>query len=238
MEDNILGERIRAIRGSASLREFAKRCDISHTHLDSIEKGCDPRTGKRVSVTWNTLKKLSAGTGCSVQYLVGDTSICDEGIIFTAEGKRLENVSPLKTLKEKSLSRAFKPAHLKRLPVLGTIRAGEPLFAEQHIVGYEYANADETKNGEYFYLKVTGDSMIGSRIQDGDLVLVKKQDYVDENGQIAVVLVNAEEATLKRVYLQKDQVMLQADNPKYAPMVLREAEIRIIGRVMEVKFKP
>ena len=92
MDDNILGERVRVARGSASLRGFAKRCDISHTHLDSIEKGCDPRTGKRVSVTWNTLKKLSAGTGCSVQYLVGDTDTCDEGTIFTAEGKKLEHI--------------------------------------------------------------------------------------------------------------------------------------------------
>lgn len=121
---------------------------------------------------------------------------------------------------------------LRLLPVLGTVPAGKPLFAEENVIGYELANADETKNGDYFYLRVTGDSMDGSRIQEGDLVLVKKQSYI-ENGQIAVVLINSDEATLKRVYVQGEQCILQADNPRYPPIAVRGEEIIIIGRVLK-----
>lgn len=63
MEDNKLGAFIREKRGSMSLREFAKLCKISHTHLDSIERGSDPRTGKPVRVTTETLKNLADGMG-------------------------------------------------------------------------------------------------------------------------------------------------------------------------------
>ena len=127
-------------------------------------------------------------------------------------------------------------ANLRLLPVLGVVRAGAPLFAEENIIGYEPANADEIKNGDYFYLRVTGDSMTGSRIQEGDLVLVKKQTYI-ENGQIAVVMVNSEEATLKRVYVQGEQCILQADNPKYPPVAVPARDLQIIGRVLEGKYK-
>lgn len=71
MNDNIMGKRIRAARGDQSLRAFAKELNISHTHLDSLEKGYDPRTGKKVSITLETLNKISAGTGLSVDYLLG-----------------------------------------------------------------------------------------------------------------------------------------------------------------------
>jgi len=84
---------------------------------------------------------------------------------------------------------------------------------------------------------VTGDSMSGSRIQPGDKVLVRKQDYLD-NGQIAVVLVNDEEATLKRVKHIDEAIILYPDNPKYQPQIYRTEEVKILGRVVEVKFKP
>lgn len=69
--NNKLGEFIRAKRGNKSLRQFAKECgNLSHTHIDSIEKGADPRTGKQVSLTLDTLEKIAKGTNTSVQYLV------------------------------------------------------------------------------------------------------------------------------------------------------------------------
>ncbi len=67
-----LGTIIRKARGDLSLRDFAKKCEISHTHLDSIEKGYDPRTGKRVSITLDTLSKLSKATGYSISYLISE----------------------------------------------------------------------------------------------------------------------------------------------------------------------
>lgn len=74
--DNVrLGKLIREARGNMSLREFALGCGISHTHVDSIERGVDPRTGKPVSVTVETLEKLSKATGYSVEYLLGNESL-------------------------------------------------------------------------------------------------------------------------------------------------------------------
>lgn len=124
-----------------------------------------------------------------------------------------------------------------KIPVLGVIRAGEPIFADQNIICYEDVPAAEVKDGEYFYLVVAGDSMIGSRIQQGDKVLIRKQEYVD-NGQIAVVLVNDEEATLKRVKYIDDSIILYPDNPKYQPQIYKAEDVKILGRVVEVKFKP
>lgn len=70
MNNNELGEKIRKARGDLSLRDFAKKCGISHTHLDSIEKGYDPRTGKPVKVSLETIKKLSHGTGIPLRELI------------------------------------------------------------------------------------------------------------------------------------------------------------------------
>lgn len=70
MDNNKLGNKIREARGDLSLRDFAKKCGISHTHLDSIEKGYDPRTGKPVKVSLDTIKKLSAGTGIPLHNLI------------------------------------------------------------------------------------------------------------------------------------------------------------------------
>lgn len=70
MDAKMLPERVRAARGDLSLREFAKKCGISHTHLDSIEKGVDSRTGKPVSVSVDTLVKLASGIGCTAHELI------------------------------------------------------------------------------------------------------------------------------------------------------------------------
>jgi repressor LexA len=124
-----------------------------------------------------------------------------------------------------------------RLPIVGVIRAGEPIYAEENLEGYEEVPADQVRDGRYFFLRVNGDSMIESRIQDGDLVLVREQNTV-ANGEIAVVMVNAEEACLKRVYRAGGQLILKADNPKYPPLLAAPHEARIIGKVVEVRFRP
>ena len=131
---------------------------------------------------------------------------------------------------------AYPLGEMTKLPVLGTIRAGEPILAAENILSYEYIEKDKVKNGEFFYLCVAGDSMIGARIHEGDLVLVRRQDDVDD-GQIAIVLIDNEEATLKKVYRQNGQVILQSENPKYPPRIIKRGEVKILGKVIEVKFK-
>ncbi len=119
----------------------------------------------------------------------------------------------------------------KKIPLIGTIACGIPIFAEENIEGYvpipENIHAD-------FCLRCTGDSMINARILDGDVVLIRKQPDVDD-GQIAAVLIE-NEATLKRVYHNKDGgVTLVAENPTFAPMTITASdcvEVRILGKAI------
>ena len=122
----------------------------------------------------------------------------------------------------------------KRIPILGRIAAGLPLYAEQNVEGYTYT----TLNGgaEYFALRVQGDSMNKSRIYDGDTLIVRKQSEV-ENGQIAVVMVGDDSATVKKFY-QADNIvtlMPQSTNPIHQPQVYdtEKTDVRIVGLVVQ-----
>ena len=122
------------------------------------------------------------------------------------------------------------PIQTKKAPLLGTIAAGVPIYADENFDGYRECTEDVDAD---FCLKIQGDSMIGARINDGDIVFIKKQPDVD-NGEIAAVLIE-DEATLKRVYKEKDSLILQAENPKYAPIVYTAesyAECRIMGKAV------
>jgi repressor LexA len=106
------------------------------------------------------------------------------------------------------------PIEKKKIPMLGSIAAGTPIFAEEKFEFYVEIGAEIKAD---FCLKVRGDSMINARIHDGDLVFIRQQPQV-KDGEIAAVLVD-DEATLKRVYIQKSNITLLAENPKYSPLV-------------------
>lgn len=115
-----------------------------------------------------------------------------------------------------------------RIPILGTVKGGYDRLAQQEYEGY--AAADVSEPDEYFYLRVTGDSM-APQIEAGDLALIHSQQSV-ENGQIAVILLQDDEATIKRVLFAGKNVILQPLNPVYAPVVLESGDCRILGRVV------
>ena len=124
------------------------------------------------------------------------------------------------------------PIEKRKFPLLGNIACGEPIFANEDFEGYVEAGADIDAD---FCLRASGDSMIGARIHDGDIVFIKQQPIVD-NGQIAAVLIE-NEATLKRFYYDQasDTVQLMAENPSYAPIVKMKSDlndIRILGRAI------
>lgn len=129
-------------------------------------------------------------------------------------------------------------SHLKRIPILGRIAAGAPIYAEENIEGYTFT--DLNGGAEYFALRVRGDSMNAVRIYDGDLVIVRKQDIV-ENGEIAAVLIE-QEATLKRFSRSGDIITLmpQSTNPEHKPLVynLKDTNVKILGLVVKVEFQP
>ncbi len=121
-------------------------------------------------------------------------------------------------------------AYTKRVPLLGTIAAGCPLFAEENIE--EYIEINDSIKAD-FCLRVQGDSMINARIYDGDLVFIRKQPDVAD-GEIAAVLVD-DSATLKRVYKETGAIRLHSENPKYRPMVFTADNcdsIRILGKAV------
>ena len=120
----------------------------------------------------------------------------------------------------------------KKFPLLGNIACGEPIFAEEHFEAYVEAGANIKAD---FCLKAKGDSMIGARIHDGDIVFIRKQSMVDD-GEIAAVLID-NEATLKRVYYDKENGILQlfAENPQYKTLRFSGEEldhIRIMGKAV------
>lgn len=124
------------------------------------------------------------------------------------------------------------------IPLLGRIPAGMPIFAHENILEYLPTPTDWVKDGEYFYLQVTGDSMINARIFDGDKVLIRQQQDV-ENGEIAAVRINGFDATLKRVKKSADNIILYPENPEFEPIFLKDGDdFEIIGKVMRVTFEP
>ncbi|MFS0776218.1 S24 family peptidase [Neobacillus sp. 3P2-tot-E-2] len=128
----------------------------------------------------------------------------------------------------------FPDSETMRVPIIGEVKAGYDLLADQNIIGYEFVPKSMLKGGEYFYLKVTGDSMKDANISEGDLVLVRRQPAVDE-GQVAVVLLDNNEITIKRVHYEKnEQVILHSDNTNYPPRLFKFNEIKIQGLVKQI----
>ena len=119
------------------------------------------------------------------------------------------------------------------IPVLGNIAAGTPVEAIQNEVMRIPMPDNIEKNGEFFGLKVKGDSMIEAGIADGDTVIIKKVSNVD-NGQIAVVLIDDQEATLKRVRKKGNTFALEAANRNYGTKIYAANRIKIQGKLVSL----
>lgn len=161
----------------------------------------------------DTLVKLAELFNVSVDYLLGR----ETNDIYTAIG-----AMPVKKIK---------------LPVLGNVACGEPIYANEDLEGYVYIDEDI---GADFCLRAQGDSMVNARIFDGDILYIKKQDMVDD-GEIAVVLIE-DEATVKRVYYDRENntITLMPENPTYKMMRYSGAQlnqIRILGKVLCGQYK-
>jgi len=117
------------------------------------------------------------------------------------------------------------------IPLLGVIAGGVPMWAEQNIEENLPIPPSLFGGGELFALRVAGESMTGAGIRNGDLAVIRRQDRV-ENGEIAAVLIE-QEATLKKVYLSPDLLILKAENPAFRDRQYAKDEmelIQILGR--------
>lgn len=132
-----------------------------------------------------------------------------------------------------------KPKAVK-VPVLGRVAAGVPIEAIEDIIDYEEIPEEMARQGEYFGLKIQGDSMY-PRIIDGDVVIVRKQSYAT-NRDIVIVLINGDDGTCKQYYRFDDHIELKPFNPMYKPLVFSKEEVdtlpvQILGKVVELRGK-
>lgn len=131
-------------------------------------------------------------------------------------------------------------ANMYRIPVYGEIAAGLPILAEQVIIDYESIPAEMARSGEYFALQVKGNSM-EPRMYSGDVVILRKtEEFV--SGSVCAVMVNGEEATLKKVIVRQNGITLIPLNPAYSPLNFNKEQIknlpvRCFGVAVEVRGK-
>ncbi len=192
---------------ASRLRQAIVRANLSYGELGQrtgIPKSAVHRyvTGMTGKVPIDRIQRLAAALGVSPVWLMGGD---EESEPITAPH------SPANTV-----------------PLLGTIACGTPILAQENWEGEIALPADLRAD---FALRCRGDSMTDARINDGDIVYVRRQEQV-EDGEIAAVLVG-DEATLKRVYVSRSAVTLVACNAQYPPMVFREQEeVRILGKAV------
>lgn len=239
---NDLGKFLKTIRAEKdlSLRELSVRTGLSHSYLNNLENGADPRTGNPVSPTLPTLNKLAKGLEVPIDKIIDIAS----SNLTTYKRAGIENQEedsmPAKNHPEQASD--VKMENIRMVPVLGKIAAGEPCFADNNIEDWmpldvSISRIHEEDLSQYYYLRVHGNSM-EPIFNDGDLVLVK-QGPVDE-GEIAVVLCGGENACVKKIQYLKDQelLMLISRNPDYPPVTRPMAECQILGKVILRIGKP
>lgn len=117
-----------------------------------------------------------------------------------------------------------------QIPIVGSVAAGSPLLAEEHITDYFPVPVHMLPNDQVFMLEVKGDSMTGAGILDGDKVIVR-QTNTARNGDMVVALIE-DSATVKTFYKEKNQIRLQPENPDYDPIIVKD--VVILGQVIGV----
>ena len=201
-----------ALRGMRA-SELARRTGLSKARISQYVNG------KFVPKS-DAIITIAEALGVSELWLLGKTDTVSPAPSVTVPCP--DNLSPLR---------------LRRFPMLGEIACGLPILAVEDTEG-AYVTAADTN--AHFCLTAKGDSMIGSRIYDGDEVFIQQTDVV-ENGEIAAVVVDGE-ATLKRVYYypEEQKLILEADNPDYEPLVFTGPvleTVHILGRAVAFQSK-
>lgn len=205
---------------------------------ERLRKGMDLRNLKQVDI----IEKTGINKGALSSYLSGKYEPKQNNIHLLAKALSvneawlmghdvpMERTVGLSTARKKGVT----------INVLGRVAAGIPIEAVEDIIDTEEISEDMAATGEFFGLRIHGDSM-EPRMTEGDVVIVRKQENA-ESGEIVIAMVNGCDATCKRLKKYADGIMLLSNNPKYEPMVFSKEEIetkpvRIIGRVVELRAK-
>ena len=214
-----LGERIKELRKEKgySLRKLAELAgSASHSYISAIERD-------EYEPSLKIIRDLASALEVPTAHLLD---------IYDMD--KTENYNKFMLEQSGGDFEVEKNVSVVRVPIMGKISGGSPILAEEYIEGYKEIPKSSVGKGDYFILKVTGDSMINAGIHEGDLVLIRQQPTC-ETGEICAVLVGEEgNGTLKRVYLNNDTILLQSDNPKYKPLVVDSEEVNIVGKAVRV----
>lgn len=221
----------------------SKMCDdlgISRSTLTELRKG------RAATLKADRAAAIANYLGVTVDYLLGNVGepflFKDEKGILHIDDDALVGIKKAPTPEggRGSLPKNIETINFSKyhqIPILGRISAGLPLYADEHIEGYTIT--DLNGGAEYFGLRIHGDSMNALRINEGDIIIVRRQEEV-EQGEIAVVLVDEEDATVKRFYSSDTTVTLmpQSTNPEHKPQMydLNKTPVRVLGKVVKVEF--
>lgn len=212
----VLGDLIKNYRqeNKMSMRDFAKKCNLSFTYISALEKNKDYKTGKSISPTLETVKSVANAINMPIEDLLQEL---DEDQKFTITSNKDKNIN---------------------IPILGIVKAGYDYLANENWQGMIEVDSDFAKGKDLFALKVTGDSMFPVLIED-DIVVINKQSNF-ENGDIVVALVGENEATIKKAKKTDSAIILQPLNNNYDPLIFTNEDIKnlpveIIGVVKELK---
>lgn len=200
-----------------SQRQLASICNLSNGYISMLEKGINPNTNKPMVPTLPKLNLLAEGMGMTLSELFEAVDDMPVDLSLQPSQDLPSNVIPM--------------PEMRRIPLVGSIACGAPILAEEHIEDFLQIPKEIKAD---FALQCKGDSMINARIWDGDIVYIRQQETV-ENGEIAAVLVDGGEATLKRVRLFKDHIVLEPANPMYPPKPYWNEEmnqVRILGKAV------
>lgn len=227
MPNNELGEYLRKLRGKESLREVSNRIkgELSHSYISDIEKGVN-RRGNPIKPSPETLKILSEAYATDYAKLMVLAGYIDTD-------NHISEISNVTSAKDSELINASHP-----IPVYGSIHAGSPGFAEQNIIGMTMATDRIIRDygaKNLFALQISGDSM--NRIVPNGHTAVFAKDAAIENGDIVAVLIDHEEATIKRFKETSLAVILEPESyyDSYKPIVFPkegEQDFEIIGKYL------
>lgn len=208
-------ERLRELRTARGLSQsdIAKLLRVSKSSINMYERG-------EREPNFETLESIADCFNVDMDYLMGKSDFPNKSAWLVSMSAPPEQLP----------SNVIPAPSMRQIPLYGAIACGVPILAVEdpnNMVDLPaHIHAD-------FALICKGDSMINARIYDGDIVYIRRQDSVD-NGEIAAVLID-DEATLKRVQLFPDHIVLEPENPQYRPLVYWESEmndVRILGRAV------
>ena len=204
-----------------------------------LEEECGLSTGSTTKWKQETyepkadkLNKVADYFGVNVKWLQGDTDYRNGNNMFDD----IDDATDLDELK----NNIFRLKRGMTIPVLGEVAAGTPIEMNREYDEYEEISSELAKTGEFYGLKIKGDSMT-PRICDGDVVIFRKQNDA-ESGDIVIVSINGDSATCKRLVKYSDGISLISFNPEYEPINFNSREIQekpvcIIGKVVENRQK-